>query len=255
MDLCWLEQAAADVPEADDWLGANERARLNGLRIPKRRAEWRLGRWTAKRAVAGCLGMPSLVPMLARIEIRAAPDGAPEVFLAERPAALTISLSHREGIGVCAVAPAGAALGCDLEVIERRSDGFLSDFFTAEEQALADRAAPLDRPQLVTLLWSAKESALKALREGLRLDTRSVVVGPVDALQPCCIPNRWSALRVRCQTGQVFQGWWQHTDNLVRTVVAAPPPFPPILIERVCRKLQADAASPRGQTAAQFAPG
>lgn len=38
-----------------------------------------------------------------------------------------------------------------------------------EEQELVARAP--ERDELVALLWSGKESALKALREGLRLDT------------------------------------------------------------------------------------
>ncbi len=39
----------------------------------------------------------------------------------------------------------GVELGCDLEVIEPRSEAFLSDYFTAEEQALVARAHATDR--------------------------------------------------------------------------------------------------------------
>ena len=38
------------------WLSAAEIDQMTGLRFPKRRREWRLGRWTAKHAVAACLG-------------------------------------------------------------------------------------------------------------------------------------------------------------------------------------------------------
>ena len=58
MDVYWLEQSEADVPTADDWLSENEVARLNSLRVAKRRADWRLGRWTAKCAVAASLKLP-----------------------------------------------------------------------------------------------------------------------------------------------------------------------------------------------------
>ena len=75
----------------------------------------------------------------------------------------------------------GAELGCDLEIVEPRSDAFIADYFTAEEQALIERTSAADRSLLLALLWSAKESALKALRAGLRLDTRSVIVRPVAA--------------------------------------------------------------------------
>jgi 4'-phosphopantetheinyl transferase len=142
-------------------------------------------------------------------------------------------------------------LGCDLELIEPRSDGFVADYFTTEEQALVARAFAADRPRLCALLWSGKESALKALRMGLRMDTRCVMVSPADAL-----PHRgtdgdgspedsglaglagpsadalygWRPLYVRSSVGQNYRGWWRHTGNLLLTMVAAPPPAPPILL-------------------------
>ena len=220
MDVYWLEQTAADVPAGDDWLTAGEAARLAGMRFPKRRADWRLGRWTAKRAVAAYLHVPG-------IEIRAAASGAPEAFLADQPAPATISLSHRAGRAICAVAPPGVALGCDLEIIEPRSAGFAADYFTLEEQALVAEASAADCPRLLALVWSAKESALKALREGLRLDTRSVVVSPTDVLR-FAGEATWHPLDVRHTGGQIFHGWWKNTGAVVRTLVAAPPPHPPI---------------------------
>src|SRR5690349_15398104 len=133
MDVYWLELAGADVPPTDDWLSASEAACLARLRFAKRRADWRLGRWTAIRAVSESL---SLQRPLATVEIRAAPSGAPEVFLGGHPAKLAISISHRAGRAVCAVAHCGAALGCDLELVEPRSSAFAADYFTATEQSL-----------------------------------------------------------------------------------------------------------------------
>ena len=182
MNVYWLEQTEADVSAEDDWLSANEAARLSRLRFPKRRADWRLGRWTAKRAVSAYLKTPPRPPDLAAIEIRPAPSGAPEVFIANRPADCTVSISHRGGVAACAVGQAGATLGCDLELVEPRSEAFIADYFTPEEQALVAQSDAADRFRLVALLWSAKESALKALRAGLRLDTRSVIVTPGFAL-------------------------------------------------------------------------
>lgn len=232
MDVYWLEQTATDVPVENDWLNASETVRLNGLRFAKRRADWRLGRWTAKRAVAVCLNLPLDRHTLAGIEIRSAKSGAPAVFLANTPANATISLSHREGMAVCAVVLATAALGCDLEMIEQHSDAFVADYFTTEEQKLVADAPAVDRLRLLTLLWSAKESMLKALHAGLRLDTRSVIVMPVhedEADQGGA--DAWHPLRVSGANGQVFHGWWRYTDRLLRTVVAAPPPIPPILLK------------------------
>jgi 4'-phosphopantetheinyl transferase len=228
MDVYWLEQTEADVPAGEEWLSAGEALRLNAIPFAKRRNDWRLGRWTAKSACAAYLKAPADPQVFREIEIRPAPSGVPELFFRNNPATVTISLSHRAGTALCAVAPSGVALGCDLEVVEPRSDAFLADYFTAEEQALVARAPVADRSRLLALLWSGKESALKALREGLRLDTRCVIVDPVDALWQANSLNGWKPLRVHHTEGQIYHGWWQYSGNLVRTVVAAPPPTLPI---------------------------
>jgi 4'-phosphopantetheinyl transferase len=242
MDVYWLEQRDADVPAQNDWMSAGEVARLNGMRFEKRRMDWRLGRWTAKRALAVHLNLPAHLQALGEIEIRSAPSGAPEAFLADKPAGVGISLSHRAGIALCAVAVSSAALGCDLEVVEPRSDAFFADYFTSEEQAWVAQAPAADRPQLLALLWSAKESALKALRTGLRLDTRCLVVNPIDAIRPAinqwddpaptlhpsCDSQTWHPLQVRFGADQVFQGWWKLAHNVLRTLVATPSPSKPV---------------------------
>ncbi|HLY16394.1 MAG TPA: 4'-phosphopantetheinyl transferase superfamily protein, partial [Bryobacteraceae bacterium] len=164
MQVYWLEQNVADLPADDDWLGAAEAAHLSRLRFAKRRRDWRLGRWTAKHALAQYLNLPSDHSALSAIEIRPAADGAPEAFLANQPGAPSISLSHRAGVAVCGVARPGVALGCDLEVAEPRSEAFTADYFTPAEQAWVAQAAAADRPAMLALLWSAKESVLKAQR-------------------------------------------------------------------------------------------
>jgi 4'-phosphopantetheinyl transferase len=223
----WLEQTAADVPAEDDWLSASESIHLNGMRFAKRRSDWRLGRWTAKCAVASLLNLPADAQGLAQIEIRPASSGAPEVFVANEPAVVTVSISHRSGAAICAVAMSGVDLGCDQEVIEARSEGFVADYFTPDEQALVARVCEAERSRLVTLLWSAKESALKAVREGLRLDTRSVAVSPINGAFNL---DGWSPLQVRYADGRSFHGWWQQAQGIVRTLVANPAPDSPILL-------------------------
>jgi 4'-phosphopantetheinyl transferase len=247
MDVYWLEQCEKDVPAADDWLSESESARLSGLRFAKRRSDWRLGRWTAKCAVAASLKLPNDLPSLRLIEIIAAPTGEPEVVLRDNAEMATISISHSSGIAICAVAVGNVALGCDLEAVDARSDAFIADYFTKEEQELIARAEDEKRFLLVSLLWSAKESALKALHVGLRADTRSVDVKKIDALgrwfEVAAVDTgngvssrdlaensatNWTPLQVQCADATIFQGWWRHSGNMVRTVVAAPPPTAPI---------------------------
>lgn len=238
MNLYWLEQIETDVPANNDWLSSNEAFRLNALRFPKRRADWRLGRWTAKCALSAYLDIPDAVESFSDIEILPAPDGAPEALLNGQPARVTISLSHSAGRAICAVASSNVRLGCDLEMVEPRGPAFIGDYFIATEQAGVARAPAEKRDRLVTTLWSAKESALKALRAGLRLDTRSVIVDP---LVPSFSREGWSPLSVRyvgqapqedcLSSNRVFNGWWQDSDNIVRTLLAAPAPDAPILLK------------------------
>lgn len=237
MDAYWLEQTEGDVPAENQWLSPRERVRLAELCFAKRRTDWRLGRWTAKRALSSYLNLPDDPRCLEEIEILAAPSGNPEVFLFNQKAAVSISLSHRAGIALCLVG-SESSIGCDLEMVERRGDAFVGDFFTANEQTLIGRTPAEDRPLLVTLLWSAKESTLKALHVGLRLDTTCLDVSPIHAdsrqhgedlrqnagvaFRSATAPAGWSPLDVRHDGGHVFSGWWRHADHMVRTVIFDP---------------------------------
>jgi 4'-phosphopantetheinyl transferase len=218
----WLTQTERDPPVGEQWLTAGEQSTLARLHVAKRRSDWLLGRWTAKRALAAYLGC---VSRLGRLEIRAAESGAPEVFLDGRAVPLSLSLSHAAGRGLCAITAAGVALGCDLERIESHSRAFVADYFTDDEQRFIAAAPASDRACIVTLLWSAKESALKALREGLRLDTRSVAA----TIGGECAFDDWDPLSVHHgDSGRIFRGWWRRDGSCVVTIVADPAPRPPI---------------------------
>ena len=233
MLIHWLEQTDSDLPLSNQWLSPEERTRLDRMIFLKRRSDWRLGRWTAKKAVATFLELPADEGALAEIEIRAAPSGAPDVYLAKQPAPISISLSHRDGVALCAVAPQ-PAFGCDLELVETRGPEFVGDYFTAEERSAIESASFDERAELATLLWSAKESTLKALRVGLREDTREVCVQLQDrnetshgSMQPVCLVrrdingSRWRPLSASHARTQAFHGWWRLENDLMRTIVCA----------------------------------
>ena len=190
---------------------------LAGLRIDKRREDWRLGRWTAKAAVAAQLGAEP-----ARIEILAAADGAPEAWLDGAPAPVSVSLSHRAGRAVAAVATPPAVVGCDLELVEPRSPAFLREWLTADEQALVAQQAGAERDRLANLLWSAREAAAKVRREGLRLDVRNaeVTLGAGD--------GEWQPFSVRWNDGApATAGWVLGDPGWVMTIAGEPAPRRP----------------------------
>lgn len=220
MAVYWLEQTEQDMAVEDDWLSPEEVARLRNMRFAKRRADWRLGRWTAKRALACCLGLAPDPRTLAAIEMHPTSSGAPAVFIARRKQTLHISLSHCCDRALCAITLSNAPVGCDLEVAEVRSDAFVTDYFTATEQAYVRNVPPPERWQVLALLWTAKECALKALEVGLRLDTRLAVVSLSDTeVSDSC----WRPLQVSCPKENIFVGFHSRTDKYIRTIVSSPP--------------------------------
>lgn len=224
----WLATCEDDVPTGDAWLSAWERERAAGMRFTKRRTEFLTSRHTAKHALALALGEHP--EPLARFEVRHHATGAPAPHVGGRPAHVAISMTDRADWAVTVVSRDGRRrLGCDLELVEPRTPAFVRDWFTPPEQALVAAATDADeRDLLANLVWSAKESALKVLRTGLRRDTRSVVValgdGPGSA--------GWSPLTVTTVEGDVMPGWWCRLGRFVVTftadaAVASPTPLAP----------------------------
>lgn len=213
MTVVWSLSHQGIVPEGDDWLGPDERGVQAAFRFPKRRSEWRLGRLSAKRLLSELVG----VKPIERIEIIAAQDGAPEAIIDGRRLDLSLSISHRSGMAVCAVSP-HARIGCDLEAIETRTQRFVDDFFTESERSALDAAPLPSRSRHVALIWSAKESALKALRVGLRRDTRNAEVVIDD---PCASGDLWSSFLVAVSPeGRRLVGWWRQIEGHVLTVAS-----------------------------------
>lgn len=230
-ELCLAWATLASVPEEEAWLTPAEAAILDRFRVTKRAADWRLGRWVAKEAVVRALGADGErggVPAPSEIEILAGPGGGPRariLTLGEWPP-VSVSLSHSAGTGFAAAAAGTLRIGCDVEEIAPRSDEFVSDYFTAEETAWIrvggdEHTSAPERHVRANLLWSAKESALKALGEGLRKDTRSVVVdvGGLDAAGLEGAGDAWRPLSVSSTGGERFAGRWRVADGLVWTVV------------------------------------
>ncbi len=225
--LSWHSLGERSRPTSGNWLTAGEAERAGAMRFTKRRGEWLLARWTAKQALAGHLGLALDDASLARIEIRTIiggeAQGAPEVFVDGDRCRIGVSLTDRAGWAVCTVGDV-EELGCDLELVEPRSDAFVSDFLTPREQVTV-RHPPVGASgdAVANLVWSAKESALKVLRTGLRRDTRSVEVG--FPAEPSV--DGWRPLLVRTEEGRDLPGWWNRYGEFLLTVVTGRPVPPP----------------------------
>lgn len=175
--------------------GPQEREELAKLHIPARIAEWTAGRIAAKVLLRRALPEYADTPFPATQLLRDS-SGAP--YLAgekdgREPG--SFSLSHSHGYIFAGYRPVAARFGLDLEFIEPRSDDFIGDYFSENEISFLRGCAPEEKYDMATLIWSAKEAALKAASLGLRLDTRRVEIS--------LLPNQeagifWRAGRIDC---------------------------------------------------------
>lgn len=228
----WLICLADDCPELGaghppGFLSAFEREMLAELRFPKRRREWLLGRWTAKCLLQRCHpAYGSLTPQA--ITVGNDPDGAPYLSIeGEGRLAMSLSISHRSDRAFCALSSTlPPAIGADLERVESRDPAFVHDFFTVDEDRRVWACPPSRQDTLITVIWSAKESVLKALRHGLRVDTRSIEICHVAGLEGAQAdmnkpPDQtWYEVQIRCtlpDSGSLH-GWWQPWEDHVLTI-------------------------------------
>ena len=240
--MCPAQECAGNGATRPDFLSAVEFKTYQGLRFPKRRHEWLLGRWTAKQLLRHSLASYEGLPLEA-ISVANDPDGAPYLAVeGEGRLPVSLSISHRAGRAVCALSPAASpSIGVDLEYVETRAPAFVNDFFTAEESARVWACPDPLRDTLVTVIWSAKEAVLKALREGLRLDTRAVEIAHVAGLEDDTgaadvdvtlqrvgsglADEQWHPVTVSCAVPGVLRcaAWWCPDGDSVLTAAAVWP--------------------------------
>ena len=222
----WMARGEHEMPDHAGWLTPGEAARAATIRFTKRRSEYLLRRWVCKHAVAEAVGLPAEPSTLARIEVGNLPTGAPCVSIDGVRPTLEVSLTDRAGWGVCLVGADLGRVGCDVEIVEPRSPGFVSDFLTPLEQEYVASLASDERNAAANLIWSAKESALKVLQTGLRRDTRSVEVR-LDAVIPQEGTARtdpgWCRMEVTTVEGTRFSGWWRRDGQFLLTVASESP--------------------------------
>ena len=212
-------------------LSEQEQLRFMELRTIKRRSDWLIGRWTAKHLIQAYVERQTgIQPPLHTLTVINDPDGAPRIITDCSSRSqfaicnLQLSISHCDGHAFCALSDiCGLQVGADIERVEPRAAAFAEDYFTAHELDLLRGAPPDSRDALVTLIWSAKEAALKALRLGLTVDTRTISCTVAPALQ---LAPAWAALGIQAAPGLLgdreygFQGWWRQFGQYVLTIVA-----------------------------------
>lgn len=222
--------------------------------MPKRRADWLVGRVTAKAVVSEALreALPGAWRPGA-IEIASEPSGMPYARLAPGADSIAgfapgerlpvgVSISHAEGHALCAAtfsAPeddrGSRALGIDLGLVERRSEAFVDTFLTDDEQRFVRDARAWERDLRANLIWCAKEAVLKALGRGLTVDTLDLSCRPEPGLadpaewRMAPTGGPWRPFVATCGPvlvpgGDTIRGIWRTFDGFVGALAARAPP-------------------------------
>jgi 4'-phosphopantetheinyl transferase len=149
LTLWWGDPNLATQYRAD-LLQAVDRGRAENARSPRAERDWRVSRALLQQARPVALDQPAL------------------------------SLSHSGGHALVGIAPAGWRIGVDLEAIRARDTGRLAQWCCtdAEQQALAHCADEARRSKAFYLLWTLKESFIKAANLDFPADMRSVGLMP-----------------------------------------------------------------------------
>jgi len=189
----WMRVLAATV------LSAAERATFRGFTGPgKRRRDWLMGRIALKEAARAWLLRQSGVALLpADLEFLVTPGGKPYLATAglEAFGALPeVSLAHAGGAALAVAAPAGRAVGIDMEFLGAVTPDLLAEggFGPRERVLLALGGAVPDQIGASRLLsgWCAKEAAAKAIGVGLTGRPRAfVLLGLSDGLAQVETPS------------------------------------------------------------------
>lgn len=219
----WLVRSASNYPEIlaaqapVDLLAEQEQAKLATLNVNKRRRDWLLGRLTAKQLLQTVLhDAEGIVLRQDQIVIDNDPDGAPFAALLNDVGSnierlpWSLSISHSNGAAYSAVHPT-AIVGADMERIEPRAWNFVRSYFSSTEIDLVESLVGEERDLLITAIWSGKEAVLKVLREGLRLDTRTItcLFDVSLASTTAWVPYAIGSQVYLSTPSEQWSGWWR----------------------------------------------
>lgn len=209
------------------WLSLTEKEIFERMRFPKRRKEWLSGRWVSKHLLKYQLTALKDIP-LSSLSIENEEDGSPVVKVNDQRLIGCLSLSHRgDKVAAAWSGEGNISVGIDAEWIEDRHPAFLNDYFTDREIEWVLSGIEEERARRTTMLWSAKEAGLKALKLGLSVDSRRIEVLPAGQIQQ----GEWQDLDYYGDlpaTGYHLKGWSQQRGNYLISLAVYFPAKPRI---------------------------
>ncbi len=154
----------AGISQSENWLSVSEKRRMASFGSRKRQREFLLGRFAARRLLAGHLDVPENA-----VEILVGAEGAPRIPYE----GLRLSIAHARDLA-CAAINRGE-IGIDIEpIVDRRPDLYTYLLHEREYPVLEDTGLPHNEAQI--LLWSLKEAVLKGRRTGFQMSPKRLTV-------------------------------------------------------------------------------
>jgi len=169
---------------ADDFLATAERDYFRGLRFPRRRESYLLGRRAAKLALGEYLREPGLN----KLEVYSGVFQQPMVrYAAAEPPG--VSVSHCGKLAVALAFPIDHPMALDVEEIDAERCATIQTQMSAWERQRA-RGGEAAESSLSTMIWTAKEALSKALKCGLMSPIEILGLSELQTL----LDNSWTGL-------------------------------------------------------------
>ncbi|MFP4229169.1 MAG: 4'-phosphopantetheinyl transferase family protein, partial [Salinivenus sp.] len=150
------------IPRWRDWLSEEERGRLMSFGSDQRKEAFLAGRAVARRLLGAKMDVAP-----AKVPLRRAEDGAVDVVGTD----WHVSIAHSGPRALAAAARHN--VGGDVERIVPRDPEVARFLLRPDERDLLD-TLPYDRNRALLLVWTLKESVLKARRTGFRTSPKGL---------------------------------------------------------------------------------
>jgi 4'-phosphopantetheinyl transferase len=210
VDVIWTRSEIfardPDAACARELLSPLEREALDRLRPASARTDY-----LAAHALTRVLLAERMELHPVEVPIRASPGQKPELaplqsVSPQSAPRLRFSLSHADGIALCALVPV-QAIGADVESLRNLDDdvpGIASVFCSEREQRALAKERADQRASRLLGIWTLKEAMAKACGLGFRLDFRRITLRPTpywELLSLRLTPFHTAAVAVRRTPG------------------------------------------------------
>jgi phosphopantetheinyl transferase len=202
-----------EVTAVHEFLNESEREIYWGFKTRKRQLEWLAGRVAIKRLFC-LINTPGITP--ANLMVERETSGLPYLVAKGERANGRISISHNAGwVAVCQT-DSDLRIGIDLEEIKSRDPAFLLDYFSRSEREQIMNGGLHTLDFRTNLIWSAKESVLKAISTGLGTDPLKVEIDGLNSIEQ---KGGWGVLSAGYQEDNIKTNWNIYYRNRIDTVL------------------------------------